>query len=83
MEVFYAAVPKIYFYTCSSFSVWICDPANLQKIQDQVSFKEMEEEISSISIQKGSLNLRLPFLDITIGLYIMENILIFYFLTLS
>ena len=43
----------------------------------------MGKEISPISIEKGSLRFRLPFFDMMICLYILENISSFYFLTLS
>ena len=43
----------------------------------------MGKEISPISIEKGSLRFRLPFFDMMICLYIIENISSFYFLTLS
>ena len=46
-------------------------------------FEKMGKEISPISIEKGSLRFRLPFFDMMICLYIIENISSFHFLTLS
>ena len=48
-----------------------------------VIIQKMGKEISPISIEKGSLRFRLPFFDMMICLYIIENISSFYFLTLS
>ena len=48
-----------------------------------ISFEKMGKEISPISIEKGSLRFRLPFFDMMICLYIIENISSFHFLTLS
>ena len=51
--------------------------------RDVISFEKMGKEISPISIEKGSLRFRLPFFDMMICLYILEDISSFYFLTLS
>ena len=61
-------------------SVFVDHNKLIRKYKIKQSFEKMGKEISPISIEKGSLRFRLPFFDMMICLYILEDISSFLFL---